>query len=71
MIPHAPLLAIILPIISAVALYVFGTRVEKHAGWLATIVASLSVLIILSMVTDVIERGPINFAYAVLYDANT
>ncbi|MCZ2809605.1 MAG: NADH-quinone oxidoreductase subunit M [Candidatus Bathyarchaeota archaeon] len=64
MIPHAPLLAIILPIISAVALYVFGKRVEKYAGWLATIAASLSVLMILSMVTDLIERGPIHFAYA-------
>jgi NADH-quinone oxidoreductase subunit M len=64
LIPHAPLLAIILPIISAVALYVFGKRVEKYAGWLATIVASLSVLMILSMVTDLIERGPIHFAYA-------
>jgi len=64
LIPHAPLLAIILPIISAVALYVFGKRVEKYAGWLATIAASLSVLMILSMVTDLIERGPIHFAYA-------
>lgn len=64
MIPHAPLLAVILPIISGVALYVFRKRVEKYAGWLATIVASLSVLIILSMVIDLIERGPIHFAYA-------
>ncbi|MDH5782265.1 MAG: NADH-quinone oxidoreductase subunit M [Candidatus Bathyarchaeota archaeon] len=64
MIPHAPLLAVILPIFSGVALYVFGKRVEKYAGWLATIAASLSVLMILSMVTDLIERGPIHFAYA-------
>jgi NADH:ubiquinone oxidoreductase subunit 5 (subunit L)/multisubunit Na+/H+ antiporter MnhA subunit len=64
LIPHAPLLAIILPIISAVALYVFKKRVEKYAGWLATIAASLSVLILLSMVTDLTERGPIHFTYA-------
>ncbi|MCW3986256.1 MAG: NADH-quinone oxidoreductase subunit M [Candidatus Bathyarchaeota archaeon] len=64
MIPHAPLLAIIIPIISAVALYVFGRRVEKHAGWLATIAVSLSVFMILSMVTDLIERGSIHFTYA-------
>jgi len=64
LIPHAPLLAVILPIFSGVALYVFGKRVEKYAGWLATIAASLSVLMILSMVTDLIERGPIHFAYA-------
>jgi len=57
-------LAVILPIFSGVALYVFGKRVEKYAGWLATIAASLSVLMILSMVTDLIERGPIHFAYA-------
>jgi len=64
LIPHAPLLAIIIPIISAVAIYVFGRRVEKYAGWLATIAASLSVFMILSMVTDLIERGSIHFAYA-------
>ena len=64
MIPHAPLLAIIIPIISSVALYVFGRRVEKYAGWLATIAASLSVFMILSMVTDLIERGSIHFTYA-------
>jgi len=64
LIPHAPLLAIIIPIISSVALYVFGRRVEKYAGWLATIAASLSVFMILSMVTDLIERGSIHFTYA-------
>ena len=67
MIPHAPLLAILFPIISAVVLYVFGKRVEKHAGWVATIAASLSVLMILSMVTALVERGPIHDEYAWIY----
>jgi len=64
LIPHAPLIAILLPAIFGVALYVFGKRVEKYAGWLATMAASLSVLAILSMATDLIEQGPIHLAYA-------
>jgi NADH:ubiquinone oxidoreductase subunit 5 (subunit L)/multisubunit Na+/H+ antiporter MnhA subunit len=63
LIPHAPLLSVILPIISGVVLYAFGKRVEKYVGWVATIEASLSVLMILSMVTDLIERGPIHDEY--------
>jgi len=64
LIPHAPLIATLLPAIVGVALYVFRNRVEKYAGWLATIAASLSVLAILSMATDLIEQGPIHLAYA-------
>lgn len=64
MIPHAPLIAILLPTIIGVALYLFGKSAEKYAGWLATMAASLSVLAILSMAKDIIEQGPIHLAYA-------
>lgn len=64
MFPNAPLLAVILPVISAVLLFAFGKRVDKYVCWLASIVASLSVLMILSMGIDVIERGSIQVAYA-------
>lgn len=47
-----------------VLLYVFRKRVERFAGWLATAAASLSVLAILSMATDLIEQGPIHLGYA-------
>jgi NADH-quinone oxidoreductase subunit M len=64
-IPHAPLLAALLPAILGVAIYVAGKHVEKYAGWLATIVASIPVLMILSMATELIEGGgPIHVTYA-------
>ncbi|MEA2090170.1 MAG: NADH-quinone oxidoreductase subunit M, partial [Thermoproteota archaeon] len=64
MISHAPLLAVILPIISAILIYVFGNHAKKYVGWVATIAASLSVCMMLSMVTDVIERKLIHDTYA-------
>ena len=64
MIPHASLLAIILPIISAFFIYVFGKYAEKYVGWIATAAASLSVCMILSMVPDIIEQKPIHDTYA-------
>ncbi len=64
MIPHASLLAIILPIISAFFIYVFGKYAEKYVGWIATAAASLSIYMILSMVTDIIEQTPIHDTYA-------
>ena len=63
MIPHASLLAIILPIFSAILIYVFGKYTEKYVGWIATVAASLSVCMILSMVTDVVEKIPIRDTY--------
>jgi NADH-quinone oxidoreductase subunit M len=64
LIPNAPLLAIILPIISAFFIYIFGKYAEKYAGWIATVAASLSVCMILSMVPDVIKHKPIHDTYA-------
>ncbi|MDH5375986.1 MAG: NADH-quinone oxidoreductase subunit L [Candidatus Bathyarchaeota archaeon] len=63
MILHASLLAIILPIFSAILIYVFGKYTEKYVGWIATAMASLSVCMILSMVTDVVEKIPIRDTY--------
>ena len=63
MIPHASLLAIILPIFSAILIYLFGKYTEKYVGWIATLTASLSVCIILSMVTDVVEKIPVRDTY--------
>jgi len=60
---HASLLAIILPIFSAILIYVFGKYTEKYVGWIATAMASLSVCMILSMVTDVVEKIPIRDTY--------
>jgi len=60
---HASLLAIILPIFSAILIYVFGKYTEKYVGWIATAMASLSVCMILSMVTDVVEKVSIRDTY--------
>jgi len=57
-------LAIILPIFSAIFIYIFGKYAEKYVGWIATTAASLSVCMILSMVTDIIEQKPIHDTYA-------
>jgi len=57
-------LAIILPIFSAIFIYVFGKYAEKYVGWIATTAASLSVCMILSMVIDIIEQRPIHDTYA-------
>ena len=57
-------MAVVIPIISAVVIYVTGKRVEKYAGWLATIGALSSVLVIISMVREVIEVGQIYDTYA-------
>jgi len=58
------LLAIILPIIAAILIYVFGRYVDKFVGWIATAAASLSVCTILSMAIDVVEQTPIHDTYA-------
>jgi len=64
LIPNASLLAIILPIISAFFIYIFGKYAEKYVGWIATVAASLSVCMILSMVPAVIKHKPIHDTYA-------
>jgi len=54
LIPHAPLLATILPIISAILIFAFRKYIKNYEGWIASIVALLSVGIILSMVKEII-----------------
>ena len=49
---------------SAILIYVLGKYAEKYVGWIATATASLSVCMILSMVTDVVEKIPIHDTYA-------
>jgi len=57
-------LAIILPVIWAVFIYILGKYTAKYAGWIATAAALLSVCMILSMVPDIIEHKPIHDTYA-------
>ena len=57
-------MAIILPVIWAFFIYILGKYTEKHAGWIATAGALLSVCMILSMVPDIIEHEPIHDTYA-------
>ena len=56
MIIHAPLLATIIPIISAVLIFVFRRYIRNYEGWIASLVALLSVGIIFSMVREIIEQ---------------
>lgn len=69
MIPHAALLAVILPGLSGLMLVAMRRYVKRWAGWLATASASLSIFFILSMAPDVIGshnigKGPLLFQYA-------
>jgi NADH-quinone oxidoreductase subunit M len=63
LIPHAPLLATILPIISAVLIFVFRRYIRNYEGWIASIAASLSVGIILSMTKEILEQRFVYDAY--------
>ena len=56
MIPHAPLLATLLPIISAILIFAFRKYIKNYEGWIASIAALLSVGIILSMAKEMIEQ---------------
>jgi NADH-quinone oxidoreductase subunit M len=64
MIPHAPLLAVLVPAISGVAIYTAKKTVEKHASWVATIAASTSILFMLSTIPRLVQMGdPIHYNY--------
>jgi NADH-quinone oxidoreductase subunit M len=64
LIPHAPLLATILPIISAILIFAFRRYIRNYEGWIASIAALLSVGIILSTVKEIIEQRSIYDTYA-------
>jgi NADH-quinone oxidoreductase subunit M len=50
--------------ISAILIYAFGKYAKKYVGWVATLVAVLSVCMMLSMIPDIIEQRPIHDTYA-------
>ena len=64
MIPHAPLLATLLPIISAGLIFIFRRYIKNFEGWIASVGALLSVGIILSMVREIIELRSVDDTYA-------
>jgi len=65
MIEYAALLATVIPGIAGILLYAFSRQIKRGAGWIATIAASSSVIMLISMGRDVIERqGPLTFSYA-------
>ncbi|MFQ6081028.1 MAG: NuoM family protein [Candidatus Bathyarchaeia archaeon] len=83
MIYHTPLLATLLPAFLGIILYLAGRGIGKKIGWLATSIALLSVLLILSMAPELIgyhqDRGepiyvtytwitPINVTFGFLID---
>lgn len=55
MIPYLPLLATVIPGIAGILLFLFGKRVEKIAGWIATFVAFSAVVFIIGMTNPLIE----------------
>jgi NADH-quinone oxidoreductase subunit M len=68
MIPHAPLLATIVPAASGIIIYVVQKYVRKTAGWISTVVSLSSVLLIMSMLGQVIDnynskQSPLVFEY--------
>ena len=68
MIPHAALLATLVPGITGIIIYATRKHVKKGIGWLATASAALSVILLLSMAPDVITsyqsgEGPLTFVY--------
>ena len=55
----------VIPGIVGILLYAFSRQIKRGAGWIATIAASASVIMLISMGRDVIERqGPLTFSYA-------
>ncbi len=65
MIEHAALLATVTPGIVGIILYGFSRQIRRGAGWIATIAATSSVIMLISMGRDVMEKqGPLTFSYA-------
>ncbi len=68
MIPHAPLVATILPAAAGIIIYVVQKYVRKTAGWISTAVSLSSVLLIMSMLSQVVDnynskQSPLVFEY--------
>jgi len=67
-IPHAPLLALVLPAIVGVLIYIFQRSLKDKVGWISTIAAGSSLLLILSMTKPVLDgynngQGTIVYEY--------
>lgn len=64
MIEHAALLATVTPGIVGFVLYAFSRRLRRGVGWIATIAAFSSVIMLISIGKDVMERQePLIFSY--------
>ncbi len=57
MFPHAALLSTIVPGVLGIAIYILQKYLKRIAGWLATVGAASSVLLILSMVGPVVDSS--------------
>jgi NADH-quinone oxidoreductase subunit M len=69
MIADAALLATVIPGVVGIAFYFLGKRIQRGVGWIATIAAFLSVVMIISMGRDLMEsynigQGRLTFSYA-------
>ena len=67
MIPHAALLAVVLPAILGILIYVFQNRLKGRVGWLSTIAAVSSVILVLSMAKPVLD-GYSNGQSSIVYE---
>jgi len=68
LIPHVPLLAVTLPAILGVLVYVFQKYLKEKVGWISTIAAGSSLLLIFSMAKPVLDnysngQGSIVYVY--------
>jgi len=73
MIPHSALLATVMPAILGIVIYVFQKYMGRIAGGLATVGASSSVLLILSMIEPLFDgynsgQNPVIFVYPWIID---
>jgi len=68
MIPHAPLLATIVPAASGILIYVFQRHLRKTVGWISTAVSLSSFLLMISTLSQVVDKynskqSPLVFEY--------
>jgi len=68
MIPHAPLLATVVPAASGIIIYVFQRHLRKTVGWISTAVSLSSFLLMISTLGQVVDeynskQNPLVFEY--------
>jgi NADH-quinone oxidoreductase subunit M len=64
MIEDAALLATVIPGIAGIVIYAFSRRIRRGVGWIATIAASSSVIMLISMGRDLIAHTRLIRSYA-------